>query len=98
MLVTPNWRVNPTPATARIEAVTRPNPIAGTSVFTTAATVADECGSPPGTPPSPADRRDLGRRHRADRREAALRVLRRLECAGGVVPVIEHDGPACTDV
>ena len=36
MLVTPNWRVNPTPATARMEAVTMPNPIAGTIVFTAA--------------------------------------------------------------
>src|ERR1700691_6308800 len=110
MLVTPNWRVNPTPATARIEAVTRPNPIAGTRVLTTAATLLDECWPPqrsspsparsrsPCRLPSPADRRDLGRRHRADQREIALRVLRRLERAGGVVPVVEHDGAARADV
>ena len=36
MLVTPNWRVKPTPATARMDAVTMPNPIAGTSVLTSA--------------------------------------------------------------
>lgn len=33
MLVTPNWRVKPTAAIARIDAVTRPKPIEGTSTF-----------------------------------------------------------------
>jgi hypothetical protein len=36
MLVTPNWRVKPTPARARIDAVTTPNPIAGKSRLTEA--------------------------------------------------------------
>src|ERR1700680_1855124 len=98
MLVTPNWRVNPTPATARMDAVTRPNPIAGSSVLTAASAASHEYRGRPHRLRSPADRRDLCRRHRADQHRVAVDVLRGLERAGGVVPVVEHDGPARADV
>src|SRR3977135_1133073 len=92
MLVTPNWSVNPTPATARIEAVTMPNPIAGTSVLTGAL---PRCrGGPPDRSRSPAERRDLCGRNRAGEHELAVHVLRCLERTGGVVPAVEDDRPA----
>src|SRR6266851_9765110 len=98
MLVTPNWRVNPTPATARIDAVMTPNPIAGSSVLTAASAAPRDCRGRPDRSRSPADRRDLCRRHRADQHRVALHVLRGLERPGGVVPAVEHDGPAGADV
>src|SRR6266851_9399751 len=98
MLVTPNWRVNPTPATARMDAVTRPNPIAGNRVLTAASAASHECRGRPHRLWSPADRRDLCRRHRADQHEVACHGLRGLERPGGVVPPVEHDRPARADV
>src|SRR5438552_2203453 len=99
MLVTPNWRVNPTPATARMDAVTMPNPIAGTSVFTAASAAPRACRGAVSRQRrrwsrSPAERCDLCRRHRADQHRVALRVFRGLEGPGRVVPVVEDDGPA----
>src|ERR1700722_1533135 len=103
MLGPPNWRVNPTPATARMDAVTMPNPIAGTSVFTAASAAP---GSWRGAllrqrrrwSRSPAERRDLRGRYRADHHRVALHVLRGFEGPGRVVPVIEDDGAARADV
>src|SRR5215470_16482210 len=91
MLVTPNCNVKPTPATARIDAVTRPNPIAGINVLTIGAPLAGTCRSM-------AERRDLRSRYRADQHDLAVHVPGRLERAGGVVPLVEHDRPAGADV
>src|SRR5215472_8956538 len=103
MLVTPNWSVNPTPATARMDAVTMPNPIAGTRVLNIASP-APRAGRGPVPSqrrrwsPSPAERGDLRCRHRADDHRVALQVLRGLERPGRVVPLVEHDGAARADV
>src|SRR5215831_13704656 len=95
MLVTPNWSVNPTPATARMDAVTMPNPIAGTSVLTIASSALRRsrpaATSHRGWSRSPAERCDLGRRHRADDHRVALQVFCGLECPGRVMPLVEHD-------
>src|SRR5215467_16293754 len=103
MLVTPNWRVKPTPATARMDAVTMPNPIAGTSVLTSASSALRAGVGPVPSQlrwrsRSPAERCDLRRRHRADDHRVALQVLRGLERPGRVVPLVEHDGAARADV
>src|SRR5258708_24668636 len=98
MLVAPNWRVNPTPATARMDAVTRPNPIAGTSVLTAASAAPHECRGWPDRSRSSANRRDLCRRHRADQHGVSVHVLRGLEGPAGAAPLVEHDRPAPADV
>src|SRR3984957_15402451 len=99
MLVTPNWRVNPTPATAKMDAVTMPNPKGGTSVFTAAPAAPRACRGVVSRQRrrrsrSPAELRDLCRRHRADQYRVALHVFRGLEGSSRVVPVVEDNGPA----
>src|SRR5215467_1724444 len=71
-----------------MEAVTTPNPIAGTSVLTAATPHAA----------TPAERSDLCRRYRANQHELAVHVLRGLERARRVVPAVEHDRAARADV
>src|SRR5258708_33301424 len=86
-----------------MDAVTMPNPIADSTVCTAASAAFRACrGAMPrrrrGWSRSPAERRDLCRRHRADQDEVALHVPRGLERPGGVVPVVDHDGAARADV
>src|SRR6476646_4946061 len=86
-----------------MDAVTMPNPIAGTRVLTVASP-AWRAGRGPSPSRrrwwsrSPAERCDLRRRHRSDDHRVALQVLRGLERPGRVVPLVEHDGPARADV
>src|SRR5579859_3035133 len=96
MFVTPNWSVNPTPATARMEAVTMPKPTAGTSVLT--ATAFADAVLLSALSLSLAERRDLRRRHMADLHDLAVHVPGGLEGPGGVVPEIEDNRAASADV
>jgi len=86
----------PDTATASMEAVTRPNPIAGKSVLRRPPGAA-ELPVAAGRSRSPADRRDLGRDTEPAAVDAAVRVLAAsnapVECASG-----EHDGPAGTEL
>ena len=73
--MTPNCSVNPTAAMAKIEAVTKPNPIAGIRVFISRESAVDAL--------SLKERLDLSSGHRSQQRYvAASRVASKLESTG----------------
>src|SRR5258708_30557014 len=86
MLVAPNWRVNPTAASARIEAVTSPKPTEGMKME--AVTARACCGDVVPALASPRGR-DLVRRVGHDRRVAVR--LDDLELPRRVAVLVEGD-------
>src|ERR1700689_4619150 len=91
MLVTPNWTVNPTAASAITAAVTIPKPIACTNMR----------WLPPGWGPGRllAQRCDVGGRDNVHQGGAPVRLVARdLEAAGRVVPLVPGDEPGGADV